>query len=264
MITHWSCAAECSYQCMWSITTQRQAEGAVVRQYHGKWPFRRYFGFQEPAGALFSALNAAAHASGLRSCWTLTGTARGGWVWRATALLQINAWIWATIFHCRDVFWTQCADYFSATLLIGGSALVATWHLLDECRGALPRRWMAALSLLAAMLYCAHVRRMLRFFDYGEHMRLNLVVGGVHLALWATWWRLTRSERPHAWRAPAILATVPALLVLELRDTSPVWDALDGHAMWHAGTVGPAIAFWRAFVTVELRWRVQRERAHRA
>ena len=33
------------------------------------------------------------------------------------------------------------------------------------------------------MGFAAHVWRMLRFFDYGRHMRLSLALGGLHLLL---------------------------------------------------------------------------------
>ena len=257
-LTGWSCSAECSYQCMWRITSQRQAEGAAVQQFHGKWPFTRFLGCQEPAAVLFSVFNGAAHAAGLRSCWELTATAPDGWMWRGFALLQLNVWLWASVFHCRDVYWTQCADYFSATLLIGASTLLAAQHLGVEKQA---QRQVLALALLFTAAYVVHIVRMLHFFDYGEHMRLNIVLGVVHLLLWAAWWAATRRIRPHAWRAPAIHSLVAALILLEVGDWPPLWGVLDAHALWHASTVLPALVLWRSFVKAELSWRLKMENA---
>ena len=121
-------------------------------------------------------------------------------------------------------------------------------------------RWLprAALTATAAAAYAEHVRSMITFFDFGAHLRLNVALGALQLLLWTLWWLSTRRERPHAWRAPALTLLLAALLPLELVDRPPLWGVLDGHALWHAATVVPALLFWRAFVAVELRW----ERRH--
>jgi hypothetical protein len=152
----WSCEHDCRYRCMWQATDARTAAGGRTLQYHGKWPFVRVFGVQEPVSAFFSAVNGlglglgsglglglrlglglglglalgldsgldpnpnphqvngAAHAAGLRRCWPLTARVAGArsWLWRGLGLAAVQAWFWALVFHCRDVYWTQCADYF--------------------------------------------------------------------------------------------------------------------------------------------------------
>ncbi|KAL4439465.1 hypothetical protein ABPG77_008794 [Micractinium sp. CCAP 211/92] len=58
----WDCASDCSYLCMWQLEGSRRQAGAAPQKYHGKWPFARLAGMQEPASVLFSLLNLAAHA----------------------------------------------------------------------------------------------------------------------------------------------------------------------------------------------------------
>ena len=194
----WSCSADCAYHCMWRITSIRQAQGQTVLQYHGKWPFARLFGMQEPVAAMASLVNGLVHLAGLLRCWQLMSAVPSGWLWRVFGLLSVNAWLWALVFHCRDVYWTQCADYFSATLLVGGAALVAAHHLAETYGRAAGRASSATVVALALAAYGEHVRRMLRHFDYGAHLRLNVALGAVHQLLWLLWWWRARATRPHA------------------------------------------------------------------
>jgi hypothetical protein len=30
----------------------------------------------------------------------------------------VNAWVWSTVFHARDVLWTERMDYFGADLFV--------------------------------------------------------------------------------------------------------------------------------------------------
>ena len=46
----WSCEHDCRYRCMWQATDARTAAGGRTLQYHGKWPFVRVLGVQEPLG----------------------------------------------------------------------------------------------------------------------------------------------------------------------------------------------------------------------
>ncbi|UYV60142.1 PGAP3 [Cordylochernes scorpioides] len=57
-ILQWDCQDECSYQCMWQSLDKIHQSVHFIPQFHGKWPFIRFLGIQEPASALFSILNA--------------------------------------------------------------------------------------------------------------------------------------------------------------------------------------------------------------
>ena len=269
----WSCAHECGYACMWRLVGERAEAGQPTLQYHGKWPFRRLLGVQEPAAALLSALNGAAHAAGLWRCWPLAGEVGGlrGWLWRGLGLASVNAWLWAVVFHCRDLYWTQCADYFSAMLLVCWGCFVAAVLLLrlpkdeEAVRIAKPsardgstrfRSSVGPLALGGVLVagFCAHVRRMLLRFDYGYNMRASLAMGALHLLLYVAWWRGARARRPHAWRVVALNGALSLSVGLEVLDFPPLLHALDAHALWHASTAPLAHLLWRGFVEPELRW----------
>ena len=51
---------------MWSTVDVFTGHGLDVPQFHGKWPFLRVFGVQEPASVLFSLMNLLANACMLR------------------------------------------------------------------------------------------------------------------------------------------------------------------------------------------------------
>ena len=44
----------------------RAVDGLAPQQYHGKWPFSRAWGVQEPASAVFSVANLAVHFTQVR------------------------------------------------------------------------------------------------------------------------------------------------------------------------------------------------------
>ncbi|KAA8567290.1 hypothetical protein EYC84_010324 [Monilinia fructicola] len=57
----WTCPAECDYTCQHIITNARVESGQPIVQFHGKWPFYRFLGMQEPFSVFFSLLNFLAH-----------------------------------------------------------------------------------------------------------------------------------------------------------------------------------------------------------
>ena len=108
-VTRWSCTDDCKYECMHDITDRDIQNGRKIHQYHGKWPFWRLAGMQEPASVAFSLLNLWAHARGaskirrkvpeshpMRSYYLL---------WSA---ININAWIWSSVFHTRGDWYFLC------------------------------------------------------------------------------------------------------------------------------------------------------------
>jgi post-GPI attachment to proteins factor 3 len=64
-LVKWNCRDECKYECMHKTTQAFIARKWNIPQFHGKWPFVRLFGFQEPASVFFSALNFFVHYKGL-------------------------------------------------------------------------------------------------------------------------------------------------------------------------------------------------------
>jgi hypothetical protein len=101
-LTQWTCEDDCKYTCMHSITNVDISNGQKVQQYHGKWPFWRFLGMQEPASVVFSLMNLLVHLRGWRrisGCIHKAHPMRA--YYRRWAVISLNAWVWSAVFHTR-------------------------------------------------------------------------------------------------------------------------------------------------------------------
>lgn len=101
-ITRWTCLDDCKYICMHTITDAAVYAGSRIHQYHGKWPFWRFAGMQEPASVAFSLLNLLFHVRGYAQ---LQRRIPDGHpmkkYYMLFSLVSMNAWIWSSVFHTR-------------------------------------------------------------------------------------------------------------------------------------------------------------------
>lgn len=180
-LTRWTCEDECKYTCMHSITSRVQER---VEQYYGKWPFWRFVGMQEPASVLFSLMNFYAHYRGyysLRQYVRLENPMKD--YYRVWSLVNMNAWIWSSVFHTRDTPFTEKMDYFSAGFAILYSlfyTVLRLFHLYSRSPYLIP--WL----LLCLTLYISHISYLSLSprFDYSYNILANLIIGLIHNALW--------------------------------------------------------------------------------
>ncbi|KAG6461036.1 hypothetical protein O3G_MSEX012386 [Manduca sexta] len=127
----WTCSDECRYICMWNTVEKFQAQHGYVPKFHGKWPFTRMLGMQEPASAIASMLNLATNAymyGRIRSEFTVRKVPIVLF-WHGFALVCMNAWMWSTIFHTRDTDFTEFMDYACALSMVMGLfiAVIVRW-----------------------------------------------------------------------------------------------------------------------------------------
>jgi len=251
-LTFWSCDDDCKYFCMWSLVAEFQAENFTIPQFYGKWPFIRYAGIQEPASVLFSILNLVGF------CFLLTNVrkfvspqAPMYFVWQLYSWFGINAWIWSSIFHTRDLAWTEKMDYFCAF----SAVLCSFFTCLVRIFGS-DKPWKVvgfALPLVAYFTY--HVWYLTaQKFDYGYNMRANVAVGITNSIGWLLLcgyeWAFKR--RGYFGYAAAVIIIANCLLLFELYDFPPIFWTLDAHALWHAGTA-PLPLIWARFVIADCR-----------
>lgn len=101
-ITQWTVEDDCKYLCMHDITDNQIARGEKVQQYHGKWPFWRLWGMQEPASVAFSLLNLWSHAKALKLVRRRIPDDHPMKAYYVIwCLSNINAWVWSAVFHTR-------------------------------------------------------------------------------------------------------------------------------------------------------------------
>jgi len=233
----WHCFDECDYQCMWSTI---QALGRVY-QFHGKWPFVRIYGVQEPASALFSVFNLVSHLVMASKLWrAIGGGVNSRWscptfkVWMTYAVISVNAWTWSTVFHTRDVSWTEKADYFCAYSIVLFQLLAFFQRL--TCHDKTWTRSTAA-TAAAVAAYAHHIHSMLNVkFDYGYNMKVNITVGILQSLFWLSWSWLHRRELPHARWIAGSVAAMDVTILLEVLEFEPILWTFDSHALWHLST----------------------------
>ncbi len=103
-LTFWTCVDDCKYECQHTITDRALQTGEKIHQYHGKWPFYRLFGMQEPASVLFSIGNGYFHYKGATKFFKSVSPK---YAYRPIivvyAVASINTWVWSAVFHTRDL-----------------------------------------------------------------------------------------------------------------------------------------------------------------
>ncbi|KAH7668550.1 Per1-like protein [Dioscorea alata] len=258
---HLNCRSECRYHCMMQRETEKEAQGLGPVKYHGKWPFKRVFVFQEPVSAAFSALNLLMHFIGWLSFFILvhyklplrpqskrtyyeyTG------LWHIYGLLSMNAWFWSAIFHTLDFNLTEKLDYSSAVALLGYSLILSilrVFNVKDEAS-----RVMYAAPVLAFVT--THILY-LNFYelDYGWNMKVCLVMGIGQLMIWSLWAGISRHPaRLKLWAA--VFGCALAML-LEIYDFPPYLGYIDAHALWHFSTI-PLTYLWWSFIKADAIYR---------
>ena len=101
-LTRWTCADDCKYTCMHTLTDLAAESGVQMQQYYGKWPFWRIAGMQEPAAVAFSFGNLLIHVLGVD--WLRRGMHPAHPMrpfYLTWAYVSINAWVWSAVFHTR-------------------------------------------------------------------------------------------------------------------------------------------------------------------
>lgn len=257
----WDCQSDCRYHCMLNTEKEREVFGTGPVKYHGKWPFKRVFGIQEPVSVAFSALNLAMQFQGWLSFFVLiyyklplrSQTRKPYYeytgLWHIYGLLAMNSWFWSAVFHSRDVDLTEKLDYSSAVALLGYSLLLAilrTFSIKDEAA-----RVMVSAPVIAFVT--THILYLnLYQLDYGWNMKVCVVMGVSQLILWAVWAGV--SNHPSKWKLWIVVVGSGLAMLLEIYDFPPYGGYVDAHALWH-GTTIPLTFLWWSFIKDDAEFR---------
>jgi len=239
----WECMDDCRYNCMWETVDEMEMRHGQVPQFHGKWPFVRVFGIQEPASTIFSILNLCSNLYMLN--WfikTVPSTTQMFSVWVLYSLTAVNAWIWSTVFHTRDTHFTEMMDYFCAFSTVLFSLLVVCLRVVgtNNARTVL-------VSALCAAFFSHHIYSMAFIrFDYGYNMKVNVVVGAVNGICWLAWAYTHYGDGPHVKKGVGAILVLTGSVLLELLDFPPLMWTIDSHALWHLATA-PLPLLWYQF-----------------
>ncbi|KAL1889406.1 hypothetical protein Cpir12675_005806 [Ceratocystis pirilliformis] len=246
----WNCPSECDYTCQHIITDQRKANNEPVVQFHGKWPFWRLLGMQEPFSVLCSIGNFVVHHRGLKALRTYIPEQYPlRKYYEGLAYFSMASWIFSTIFHTRDFRVTEQLDYFAAgaSVLYGMYYTVIRFFRLDRPERQY-RSTRRAWTLFCLALYAGHVGYLkLVRWDYTYNMATNVAVGIVQNLLW-TWFSVAAYCRTgNLWATWPGLAVAWVMMVmsLELLDFEPLARSVDAHSLWHLGTIFPAVLWYK-------------------
>lgn len=247
----WTCSSECDYACQQVVTADRISRGQSIEQFHGKWPFRRLFGIQEPFSVLFSILNGYGHLTGLR--WLrneIPNSYPMAKYYRLFAMFGMVCWFWSTIFHTRDFVFTEKMDYFGA----GANVLYGLYYApirIFRLYKSNHRRFLSLWGYACIGAYFLHVYY-LQFvrWNYTYNMAANVVVGSISNILWSYYSVRYYSRIKRFWAAwPGLIVTWLVLAMsLELLDFPPIAHAIDAHSLWHAATILPTVWWYRFLI----------------
>jgi hypothetical protein len=188
------------------------------------------------------------------SCSSSYSGAGGGhvypyyWLWLVYSMVTANAWLWSSVFHCRDTKLTERFDYFSAdlTVTVGlGVSLVRVLALQTP-----PQLLALALLLGSGLLQHAYYMAFIRF-DYGYNMKLCIATGLATALAWLVW--VSKVRHPGRRTLYQFMVLVHVAMLLEVLDFPPLLWLLDAHALWHAATV-PLTYLWYQFVFADVAW----------
>ena len=257
----WTCPTNCDYVCQHIVTERRRTRDPPMLhptvQFHGKWPFHRLLGIQEPASVLFSLFNLLAHHDGLtkiRARVSDSYALKKYYIW--FGYVGTTSWFFSIIFHTRDFNITEKLDYYAA----GASIFYGLFYTpirvfrLDQsqppAKASILRLWTA----LCVTLFIAHVSY-LSFvrWNYTYNMAANVAAGIVQNALWSSFSYRTYQQLRKPWAAwpGMIVAWIILAMSLELLDFAPIAGVIDAHSLWHLGTVVPTI-WWYKWVQIHL------------
>jgi len=221
-----------------------------VYQFHGKWPFYRFMGMQEPFSVIFSLFNYLAHDWGMSQ---IRERIPASYPLRKYYILfgyfGLASWVFSMIFHTRDFNVTEKLDYFAA----GASVLYGLYYApirifrlerKEPMRQSVLRLW----TTTCVLLYMMHVAYLtLWSWDYAYNMAANVAVGVVQNILWSafSYTQYRKVGRTWAMWPGLIVAWLIMAMSLELLDFPPWKGMVDAHSLWHLGTVGPTVWWYK-------------------
>ncbi|KAF5279257.1 hypothetical protein FQA39_LY18301 [Lamprigera yunnana] len=248
-ITQWRCSDECGHECMWHTVLAFNKRNWKIPQFHGKWPFIRILGLQEPASVVFSLLNLYVHLKMVTKFrWKIDSNTPTYFLWHIFAIVSINAWFWSTIFHARDFPFTELMDYSCAFSLV----LISCYCMCLRILRNVPPIVLCILTVLFVGFFFNHtVYLSSGQFSYSYNMELNILIGGLTAFSWFAWCVWNRKQQPYTWKC-ALFVTLAALsTLLELIDQPPLFFIYDFHSLWHLSSAPLTVLFYN-FVIEDL------------
>ncbi|XP_076296301.1 per1-like protein PGAP3 [Lasioglossum baleicum] len=241
----WTCEEDCRYGCTWETVRYFTSHGLKVPQFHGKWPFIRFLGCQEPASVVFSILNLHGHVS---MYWKFKRKARASdpmfYIWTYFSVVCIHGWFWSFVFHARDTPFTEVMDYSSAFVMV-----LTLWYCMllrvtyknNKMFAVITCGYLSALYTHLSHLWSGDI-------NYDYNMKFNVVIGILTFILTMIWWCWNRKKLPYVHLIGWFNILTVLVTVLEVADFPPIFWVFDAHSLWHASTAPLTILLYRFMI----------------
>ena len=238
----WSCKEDCSYTCTWKTVDYFTSHGLKVPQFHGKWPFARFLGCQEPASVVFSLLNLYAHVTMYWKFKRKFGPAHPMfYVWSYFSTICIHGWFWSSIFHARDAPFTEVMDYscaFIMVLTLLYCMLLRITYKSNKIFAVITCGYLGTLYTHLSHLWSGYI-------NYDYNMKFNVVLGFLTFVVTMIWWRRNRRKLSYVHLIGWFNILTVAVTILEVADFAPILWIFDAHSLWHASTAPLTILLYR-------------------
>jgi hypothetical protein len=239
----WDSISTCRYECMWKDVDVRQQLQLPILQYYGKWPFIRIFYMQELASVLFSLFNLVMHIISWNYYRKIVPHHHPFKKWvKLYAYININTWIWSSVFHTRDLWMTEKLDYFSALITSTYSCFLALLRVLNLNR-FIHQLLISIPFLIGTLVYIIYYT--FHRFNYTLNMSIQVIISLIAIFLWCYTSYLHRQPYAKKMYLTFILLLISASF--ELGDFPPFFFLVDAHALWHLGTA-IIIPLWYGFL----------------
>lgn len=262
-ILSWSCLDQCTYACSQQLTFQRMQLKLPPHKFFGHWPFIRWYGLEEPASALFSALNAISHVIFLCGGYLpLPPSSSMRLYIHLYAVIALNAWIASVTYHSKKTDLSSLYDYVSALLLLLYGCCLVTARIASLPAPLLPSRPLGVIVISSTFsIWIYQARRLANGqVGYSAHMNVCISLLVVSFVLYVVYcFRLASKAQQHAQiKILAYRVIFWCLLtqvwlggagLLEVFDFPPLSFplplTLDPHALWHLLTIPLGFVWYR-------------------
>lgn len=249
-LLNWSCRDNCSYNCMWKTVTYFTKNGLEVPQFHGKWPFIRICGLQEPASVLFSLFNLYEHLTKYSKMKKeLDSSFPMIYVWTYFFIICIHGWLWSAIFHAKDEYFTEVMDYSCAFTTV--LTLLYCFLLRISYKNSMNIKIFFAITCAYVSILLMHLSHLWSGrINYGYNMKFNIAIGFITFVTAMLWWYRNHRKLPHVHLIGWFTVLTVAVTLLELYDFPPIFWTFDAHSLWHASTI-PLVSLFYRFITLD-------------
>ncbi|KAI5168705.1 post-GPI attachment to proteins factor 3, partial [Nematocida sp. AWRm79] len=130
-------------------------------------------------------------------------------------------WLFSALFHIRDIYITQCVDYFSAILSLFTSIAISLYRL-----------YLINTHYVISLIWFIHVLYMLTNFNFMYNSIICGIFYCINVLLWYNWYVFIK-EYSYSRILVLIISGMCISVLFQVIDFGPIYFLLDSHAVWH-------------------------------